>query len=114
MLTDKYLDGVPAGSRASRGDSFSREMLTEQNLAHVRALNELAQERGQSLAQMAIAWTLRDPRVTSALIGAGSVAQLEDSLGAIGRLAFSDEELARIDRHAVEGGINIWATSSAD
>ena len=114
MLTTKYLDGVPAGSRASREDSLSRDMLTEQNLAHVRALNEIARERGQSLAQMALAWTLRDPRVTSALIGASGVAQLEDSLGAVSNLGFSSEELDLIDRHAVEGGINIWATSSAN
>jgi L-glyceraldehyde 3-phosphate reductase len=112
MLTNKYLDGVPEQSRAAQEGSLTSDMLTEEALAHVRALNELAQERGQSLAQMAIAWTLRDPRVTSSLIGARSVAQLEDSLGALKNLAFSDEELARIDGHAVDAGINLWAPSS--
>ena len=108
MLTDKYLDGVPAGSRASQGKSLSPNLLTEQNLTHVRALNELAQARGQSLAQLALAWILRDARVTSALIGASSVAQLENSVGAVANLDFTDEELDAIDRHAVEGGINLW------
>lgn len=108
MLTDKYLDGVPAGSRASQGKSLSPNLLTEQNLTHVRALNELAQARGQSLAQLALAWILRDTRVTSALIGASSVAQLENSVGAVANLDFTDEELDAIDRHAVEGGINLW------
>ena len=84
-------------------------MITEETLAHIRALNEVAARRGQSLAQMAIAWTLRDPRVTSALIGASSVEQLDDTLGALENLDFSDEELAEIDRHAVDAGINIWA-----
>jgi L-glyceraldehyde 3-phosphate reductase len=112
MLTDKYLDGVPEDSRAAEEGSLQSGMLSEENLEHVRALNEMAQGRGQSLAQMAIAWTLRDPRVTSALIGARSVAQLEDSLGALDNLSFSDDELAAIDRHAVDAGINIWATSS--
>jgi L-glyceraldehyde 3-phosphate reductase len=87
-------------------------MLTEENLARVRALNDIAQQRGQTLAQMAIAWTLRDPRVTSALIGASSVRQLDDSLGALDRLDFSGDELAAIDKHAVDAGINIWAQSS--
>ncbi|PRX95518.1 L-glyceraldehyde 3-phosphate reductase [Allonocardiopsis opalescens] len=112
LLTDKYLDGVPEGSRAAEGKSFQRGWLSEQNLAHVRALNELAAERGQSLAQLAIAWTLRDERVTSALIGARTVAQLEDSLAAAQRLEFSEDELARVDRHAVELGVNIWQRSS--
>ena len=111
MLTDKYLGGVPEGSRASRDSSLSTEALNERNLAHVRALNAIAVERGQSLAQMALAWALRDPRVTSVLIGASSVAQLDDSLGALDRLEFSREELARIDKHAVEAGINLWAAS---
>ena len=111
MLTDKYLGGVPEGSRASRDSSLSTEALNERNLAHVRALNTIAVERGQSLAQMALAWALRDPRVTSVLIGASSVAQLDDSLGALDRLEFSREELARIDKHAVEAGINLWAAS---
>lgn len=110
MLTDKYLDGVPADSRAARGGSLREDFLSEETLTHVRALNVIAQERGQTLAQMAIAWVLRDPRVTTALIGASSVAQLDDSLGALENLAFTDEELARIDGHAVEAGINIWAS----
>jgi L-glyceraldehyde 3-phosphate reductase len=112
MLTDKYLDGVPEDSRVSRGGALSEDMLSDEALAHVRALNEIATRRGQSLAQMAIAWTLRDPRVTSALIGARTVAQLEDSLGALQALDFSDEELAEIDAHAVEAGINLWKASS--
>jgi L-glyceraldehyde 3-phosphate reductase len=112
MLTGKYLDGVPQGSRATKGGSLSQDMLEDQALAHVRALNEIAQRRGQSLAQMAIAWTLRDPRVTSALIGARTVEQLEDSLGALGNLGFTDDELAEIDGHAVDAGINIWKASS--
>jgi L-glyceraldehyde 3-phosphate reductase len=113
MLTDRYLDGVPAGSRVATGGALDEGMLTEENLTHIRSLNEIASDRGQTLAQMAIAWTLRDPRVTSSLIGASSVRQLEDSLAAVRDLDFSDEELARIDRHAVEGGINLWAQSSA-
>jgi L-glyceraldehyde 3-phosphate reductase len=112
MLTDKYLDGIPEGSRASQERFFARDWLTEENLARVRALNEIAQRRGQALAQMAIAWTLRDPRVTSALIGASSVAQLEQNVAALDKLDFSDDELAEIDRHAVDVGINIWAESS--
>jgi L-glyceraldehyde 3-phosphate reductase len=113
MLTTKYLDGVPADSRAAQDGSFSREMLTEEALDHVRALNALAQERGQSLAQMALAWTLRDPRVTSTLIGASSIEQLEENVRALDRLEFSGDELAAIDQHAVEAGINLWAPSSA-
>jgi L-glyceraldehyde 3-phosphate reductase len=113
MLTSKYLDGVPEDSRAARDGSLDRGMLSARNLEHVRALNAIAQERGQTLAQMAIAWTLRDDRVTSSVIGARSVEQLEDSLGAVRGLEFTPEELAAIDRHAVEGGINIWAASSA-
>jgi L-glyceraldehyde 3-phosphate reductase len=112
VLTDRYLHGVPEGSRASRPGSLSADMLSEENLAKVRALNEIAARRGQTLAQMAIAWTLRDPRVTSALVGASSVAQLEGNLGALDNLAFDDEELAEIDRYATEGGLNLWATSS--
>ncbi len=112
LLTTKYLNGVPDDSRASRAGSLGRDQITEQNLAHVRALNEIARERGQTLAQMAISWTLRDERVTSALIGASSVAQLEENLAAAGRASFTAGELAAIDRHAVEAGINIWAASS--
>jgi L-glyceraldehyde 3-phosphate reductase len=113
MLTEKYLDGVPEDSRAAQGRFLTRDFLTEENLARVRALAGIAQRRGQSLAQMAIAWTLRDPRVTSALIGASSVAQLEQNVAAVERLEFSDDELAEIDRHAVDSGINIWAQSSS-
>jgi L-glyceraldehyde 3-phosphate reductase len=113
LLTDKYLGGdVPAGTRASEGNSMSEAMLDEKTLEHVRALNALAEGRGQTLAQMAIAWTLRDPRVTSSLIGARTVEQLEDSLGALRRLDFSDDELEQIDGHAVDAGINIWKASS--
>src|SRR5947209_13356887 len=113
MLTNKYLGGIPEGSRASRDTSLSRELLSDDNLARIRALNEIAGRRGQSLAQMALAWTLRDPRVTSTLIGVSSVGQLEDSLGALNRLDFSREELGEINRYATEGNINIWATSSS-
>jgi L-glyceraldehyde 3-phosphate reductase len=112
MLTNRYLDGIPADSRVATGGALSEDMLTDEALEHVRALNGIARERGQTLAQMAIAWTLRDPRVTSSLIGASSVKQLEDSLGAVDNLDFSDEELATIDRYAVEAGINLWKTSS--
>jgi L-glyceraldehyde 3-phosphate reductase len=112
MLTDKYLDGVPEGSRASWPSSLSPELLTEDALAKIRGLNEIAAGRGQSLAQMALAWVLRDPRVTSALIGASSVAQLEANVGALSNLAFDDDELAEIDRYATEAEINIWAASS--
>jgi L-glyceraldehyde 3-phosphate reductase len=111
MLTGRYLDGVPEDSRAAQGKSLSPELLSEENLARIRALNAIASERGQSLAQMAIAWTLRDPRVTSALIGASSVRQLEDSLGALERLDFGDDELGAIDEHAVDSGIDLWARS---
>ena len=113
LLTSKYLNGVPADSRASRDGSLSADQLSQENLAHVRALNEIAAARGQSLAQLALAWVLREQRVTSALIGASSVAQLEENLAAAQRLSFTSEELAAIDRQAVEAGINIWAASSA-
>ena len=113
LLTDRYLDGVPAGSRASHPGTFSTEMLTEANLAKIRALNEIAQRRGQSLAQMAIAWTLRDAVVTSALVGASSVGQLEQNVVALNKLEFSPAELEEIDRYATESGINLWAESSA-
>ena len=112
MLTSKYLDGIPEGSRASWPSSLSPDLLTEESLAKIRALNEIAAARGQTLAQMALAWVLRDERVTSALIGASSVAQLEDNIVALDRLALSDDELAEIDRYASEGAINIWAASS--
>jgi L-glyceraldehyde 3-phosphate reductase len=113
MLTDRYLDGIPADSRAARDGSLSRSMLSDENLARVRALNEIAQARGQTLAQLALAWTLRDPRVTSTLIGASSVAQLEDNVGALARLDFDEDELAEIEKHAVDAGINIWERSSS-
>jgi L-glyceraldehyde 3-phosphate reductase len=112
MLTSKYLDGIPEGSRASWPSSLSPELLTDETLGKLRALNEIAAGRGQTLAQMALAWVLRDERVTSALIGASSVAQLEDNIAALDRLGFSDDELAEIDRYATEGAINIWAASS--
>jgi L-glyceraldehyde 3-phosphate reductase len=113
LLTDRYLTGVPEGSRASHPGSMRPEMLTEENLAKVRALNEIANRRGQTLAQMAIAWVLRDPVVTSALVGASSVEQLEQNVAALDKLELSPDELKEIDRHATESGINLWATSSA-
>jgi L-glyceraldehyde 3-phosphate reductase len=112
MLTDRYLDGIPEGSRASQGKSLDPGMLTEQSLAHVRVLNEIAKRRGQSLAQLALTWLLRDERVTSVLVGASSVAQLDDNLSALDRLGFDDDELAEIDQHAVDAGINLWSRSS--
>jgi len=108
MLTDKYLDGIPSGSRMAEGSSLSKDLLTEQNLRHVRALNEIARRRGQSLAQMALAWLTRDERVTSVLVGASSVSQLEQNIAALDNLEFSGQELAEIDNHAVEGGIDLW------
>jgi L-glyceraldehyde 3-phosphate reductase len=113
LLTDRYLDGIPEGSRAAKGTFFNRGWLTDENLDHVSALNEIAKQRGQSLAQMAVAWVLRDQRITTALVGASSVSQLDDNLDALTRLGFSDEELAAIDEHAVDLGINIWAESSS-
>jgi L-glyceraldehyde 3-phosphate reductase len=112
LLTDRYLDGVPADSRAAKGVFMDESMLTSDRLDRVRALNSIASDRGQTLAQMAIAWVLRDPRVTSALVGASSVAQLDDTLGALSRLDFSDDELTAIAEHAEDVGINIWAESS--
>jgi L-glyceraldehyde 3-phosphate reductase len=114
LLTDRYLQGVPEGSRASHPGSMSQDMLTDENLAKIRALNQIAKRRGQSLAQMAVAWTLRDPVVTSALLGASSVAQLEQNVAALDKLDFSPAELEEIDRYATESGINIWAASSAN
>ena len=108
MLTGKYLDGVPAGSRASQGKSLDQGMITEQYLTHVRALDEIARSRGQELAQLALSWALRDPRVTSVLIGASSVGQLEQNVAALDRLDFTDDELAAIDQHAVDAGIDLW------
>ncbi len=114
LLTGKYLNGVPEGSRATLNGSLSQDQLTEQTLNHIRALAGVAERRGQSLAQLAISWVLRDPRVTSALIGASSVRQLEENLAAAQNTEFSDEDLAEIDRNAVDSGINIWAASSDD
>jgi L-glyceraldehyde 3-phosphate reductase len=108
MLTGKYLDGVPEGSRASQGKSLSTELLTDEALGHIRTLNDIATTRGQSLAQMALAWALRDPRVTTVLIGASSVAQLEQNVAALDNLAFNDDELWAIDEHAVDTGIDLW------
>ena len=112
LLTDRYLDGVPQDSRAAQGKSLSSDMLSDETLKHVRALNDIAKQRGQSVAQLALAWVLRDQRVTSALIGASSVRQLEDNLATVKNLTFTDQELAAIDADAVEAGINIWKTSS--
>jgi L-glyceraldehyde 3-phosphate reductase len=113
MLTDKYLDGIPEGSRASRTATLSPDLITDEALEKIRALNEIATARGQSLAQMALAWTLRDPRITSALAGASSVEQLEANVAALERIDFTDEELAEIDRYATDSGINLWAASSS-
>ena len=116
LLTDKYLHGVPADARINQpgGESFKAEFLSPQNLTHVRALNDIAQARGQSLAQMATAWVLRDARVTSALIGASRPAQITELVAALQNLQFSQEELAAIDQHAVDGGINLWQKPSTD
>src|SRR6184192_874902 len=113
MLTYKYLQGIPEGSRASRDGSLSPKLLTDSAMKKIRALNEIARSRGQTLAQLALAWTLRDPRMTSTLVGASSVEQLESNLAATEQLDFTDEELAEIDRHATDADINLWATSSA-
>jgi L-glyceraldehyde 3-phosphate reductase len=113
MLTDKYLDGIPAGSRASRDGSLSPGLITETAMEKIRALNDIAQRRGQTLAQMALAWTLRDPRMTSTLVGASSVEQLEANVAAIDKLEFTEDELGEIDRYATDADINIWAKSSA-
>jgi L-glyceraldehyde 3-phosphate reductase len=113
LLTDKYLDGVREDSRVRRGNYFSAELISEENLKRVRALNEIARARGQTLAQLAVAWALRDPRVTSALLGASSVAQLEQNVAALQKLDFAADELAEIDRYAQEGQINLWAESSS-
>jgi L-glyceraldehyde 3-phosphate reductase len=113
LLTDRYLGGtIPADSRAARQGSLGAEHLEESKLTHVRALNEIAKERGQKLAQLAISWVLRDKRVTSALLGASSVEQLDTNLDALANLAFTSEELDRIDQHALEAGINLWARAT--
>jgi L-glyceraldehyde 3-phosphate reductase len=112
MLTDKYLNGIPEGSRATKDTSLSPDLITDEAIDKIRSLNEIAQRRGQTLAQLALAWTLRDPRVTSTLIGASSVKQLEDNVGSLANLDFSADELAEIDRYATESGLNLWARSS--
>ena len=112
MLTDKYLHGIPEDSRAAKDGFLKKSFISDENLSRIRALNEIAERRGQTLAQMAVAWTLRDPRITSALIGVRNVEQLEDSLGALRKLDFSDKELSQIEQHAVDADVNIWAQSS--
>jgi L-glyceraldehyde 3-phosphate reductase len=116
LLTDKYLDGIPADARINKpgGGSFQREFLSEENLARVRALNEIATRRGQTLAQMAYAWVLRDPRVTTTLMGASSAAQVRENVGALANLSFTAEELAEIDTFAVDSGVNLWEKPSTD
>jgi L-glyceraldehyde 3-phosphate reductase len=115
LLTNRYLDGIPADSRVATGGAMDRGMLTEENLSRVRSLNDIAGRRGQSLAQMALSWCLRDPRMTSVLIGASSVRQLDDNIAALGNLTFSADELAEIDTYAVaDAGINLWASSSEE
>jgi L-glyceraldehyde 3-phosphate reductase len=112
LLSNKYLKGVSAGSRASQGKSLGEDQLSDENIQRIKALNDIAEQRGQTLAQMAIAWVLRKGRVTSALVGASSVAQLENSIGALANLQFSDTELSLIDNYAQDSGINLWALSS--
>ncbi len=114
MLTDRYLNGIPEGSRASRPASLSPDLLSDEAIAKIRALNDIAARRGQKLAQMALAWILRESRVTSTLIGASSVEQLEENLGALDNIEFSPEELAEIDRYATDSDINLWAASSSE
>ena len=113
LLTDRYLNGVPAGSRVATGGAMSRDMLTEDRLARVRALNDVAANRGQSLAQLALVWALRDPRMTSLVIGASSIAQLQDNVAALDRLHLTEDELAQINLHATDADVNIWASSSS-
>jgi L-glyceraldehyde 3-phosphate reductase len=112
LLTDRYLDGIPDDSRLRVGEQFTEDMISDENLERVRALSAIAAERGQTLAQMAIAWVLRDARVTSTVVGASSLRQLEQNLAAVQQLAFSDDELREIDRYAVEAGINLWEVPS--
>lgn len=113
LLTDRYLNGIPEDSRAARDGSMDRRVISADTLDHVRALNAIAHDRGQTLAQLALAWCLRDPRVTSVLVGASSVAQLEDNLSATANIEFDDAELREIDNHAVDLGINLWEASSS-
>jgi L-glyceraldehyde 3-phosphate reductase len=114
LLTDRYLEGIPEGSRASRDTSLSPNQLTEQTRAKIRALNKIAAGRGQSLAQLALAWALRDERMTSVVVGASSVEQLEANVGALENLSLTEDELSEIDRYATEADINLWLRSSAD
>jgi L-glyceraldehyde 3-phosphate reductase len=114
MLTDRYLNGIPEGSRATQGKSLSTDFLSEGNIGHLRVLNAIAENRGQSLAQMALAWVLRDPRVTSALIGASSPEQIVENVKALDNLSFSADELNEIDKYAVEGGVNLWEKPAND
>jgi len=113
LLTNRYLDGVPADSRVATGGAMSADMLTEERLSRVRALNEVAARRGQTLAELALVWALRDPRMTSLVIGASSVAQLEDNVAALTDTDLTDAELAEIDRYATDSDIDLWAESSA-
>jgi L-glyceraldehyde 3-phosphate reductase len=113
MLSKKYLAGIPADSRAAKAGSFNPDLISKDNIRRINELNVIAESRGQTLTQMAIAWVLRDPRVTSALVGARTVAQLADTLTSLQKTAFSAEELHAIDRHATDGGLNIWGVSSS-
>jgi L-glyceraldehyde 3-phosphate reductase len=108
MLTDKYLGGIPEGSRASQGKSLDPDLISDEALRHIRALDDIARGRGQSLAQLALAWALRDQRVTSVLVGASSAEQIRANVGAVGNLTFGDDELAAIEEHAIDGGIDLW------
>ncbi len=112
LLSNKYVNGVPADARAAKAGSFNQAMISDDNIRRIKALNDIAARRGQTLAQMAIAWVLRDPRVTSALVGARTVEQLADTLKSLDNLAFSDQELADIDTYATEGGVDLWKVSS--
>ena len=112
LLTDRYLHGIPADSRAATGGALSPDSITEDRLAHVRSLNEIAARRGQSLAQLALVWALRDPRITSLVIGASSVRQLEENVAALTSMSLTTDELSEIDRYATDAGINLWKTSS--
>ncbi len=114
LLTDRYLNGIPADSRVATGGALDKGMLSDENLQRVRSLGAIAERRGQTLSQMALAWSLRDPRMTSVLIGVSSVTQLENNVAALGRLDFTDDELAEIDTYATEGHINIWSSSSEE
>jgi len=113
MLTSKYVSGVPTDSRATANKSLSPDFINSETLARIKALNQIAQRRGQTLAQMAIAWVLRDPRMTTALIGASRTSQVEDCVGALANLNFDKAELAEIDQHAIDSNLNLWATSSS-